>query len=153
MTTETRPPTEHVAEDAARDMTIEEIAQTWVELDEQAHQLLQARDVLSQQLLEYHRDEEAREVVIGEYLSKLWERYGDYQWDMEILEREARPLLTPKEWEKAIKVQEVPAHTKTTVVTQSLKSALAKKGERGRAILERASNRKLESAGVKVERL
>ena len=147
----TRPPAEHVAEDAM-DMTVDELAAAWVEAQSNIERYQRVKRAVEAQLFEELRTREAEEIATEAGLVKLEASLGPYQWDVDTLESEARPLLTQEEWDKALKWQHIPERWEVTVNTTSLKAALSKKGKQGRDVLEKAGKREQRDPRIKVVR-
>ena len=136
--------------DVLEDIGLSELADTWLSLQEEIDRLTQARNACSGELLRAMGD--AKEMVVDGKLVKRVEQYTTAEWDSAVLEFEARPLLTETEWQKAFKRKLVPEHWEDDVNTRSMTAALERKGEAGRAVLERAMKRELKRADVKVTR-
>ena len=136
--------------DVLEDIGLSELADTWLSLQEEIDRLTQARNACSGELLRAMGD--AKEMVVDGKLVKRVEQYGTAEWDVSLLIEEAMPILTKEEWAKAFKQLRVPEHWEQTVNTRSMTAALERKGEAGRAVLERAMRRELKRADVKVTR-
>ena len=136
--------------DVLEDIGLSELADTWLSLQEEIDRLTQARNACSGELLRAMGD--AKEMVVDGKLVKRVEQYTTAEWDVSLLIEEAMPILTKEEWGKAFKEERVPEHWEQTVNTRSMAAALERKGEAGRAVLERAMKRELKRADVKVTR-
>jgi hypothetical protein len=148
----TRPTREEVLDDLPP-LSLAEAAEWWCDLSKEITDRRRELEVASGALLRALDAAEAKEIAEGDFLIKKTESWNPYEWDLQVLHELARPLLTPIEWRRAVKVIQVPASEEVEVQTAPMKAALLKKGIVGKDVLRRAMTRKLKTVGVKVERV